>query len=169
MKTISFNGVEIIIAHKDGKDYLPIKPICDAIGIDAKAQRDKIQDDEFLKPTGVIIPSVGADGKGRDMFCLPVKYVYGWLATINPGKVAPEVREKVVEYRRECYEVLYEHFHYSLDRQLKANEEEIALLKEIAAAAVTEKEARNHRRSLEERLDKLRAKRLDLRPELTFE
>lgn len=52
------NGIDIVAVEKDGEIYLPVTPICNAIGIDAKAQRDKIQSDEFLCSTGVIIPSV---------------------------------------------------------------------------------------------------------------
>ncbi|OKY84259.1 MAG: hypothetical protein BHV69_09525 [Bacteroidales bacterium 52_46] len=165
-KCINFNSVEILIVCKDGIEYLPIKPICEAIGIDAKAQRDKIQEDEFFKPVGVIIPSPGADGKNYDMFCLPVKFIYGWLATINPGKVAPEAKKNVIEYRRECYEVLYNHFHNTLDRQLKANEAELKLLKELNAVILEEKEAKARRRKIEESLGRLRSERLNPQPQL---
>lgn len=30
------------------KKLVPIKPICEALGIDRKAQQDKIREDEFL-------------------------------------------------------------------------------------------------------------------------
>lgn len=52
------NGIDIVAVEKDGEIYLPVTPICNAIGIDAKAQRDKIQNDDFLCSTGVIITSV---------------------------------------------------------------------------------------------------------------
>lgn len=42
------NGIDIVTVEKDGETYLPVTPICNAIGIDAKAQRDKIQNDEFF-------------------------------------------------------------------------------------------------------------------------
>lgn len=102
------NGVDIVTVERDGEIFVPIKPICDAIGIDAKAQRDKIQNDEILFSVGVLSTSTGADGKQYEMYCLPLRYVFGWLFTINAKNVAPEARETVSRYRRECYDGLYD-------------------------------------------------------------
>ena len=54
-----------IMAGNDPKQLVPIKPICDVLGIDAKAQRNRIDRDEILSSTGVIMTSVAADGKER--------------------------------------------------------------------------------------------------------
>lgn len=160
------NGSEILAVEQDGEYFVPIKPICIALGIDDKTQRDKIQEDEFLNSVGGIIPSTGADGKTYEMFSLPLKYVYGWLATINPGKVSPDARECVTRYRRECYEVLYNHFTTSMTRTIETNKAEIALLNEINASITAEKEAKAQRRKLEQSLEKLRQERLNPRPQL---
>lgn len=146
--------------------YVPIKPICDAIGIDARAQRAKLQEDDFFSSTGVIITSVAADEKEREMYAIRLRDVYGWLATINPGKVAPEVRETVTRYRRECYNVLYEHFTGSMKRTIETNNAEIELLRQINSAISDEKEAKNRRKKAEEALGKLRAERLNPQPTL---
>lgn len=129
-KICRINGIEIVAVEKEGTVYVPIRPICQVLGVDSKVQRTKIQTDEFFASTGVIITSVGADGKCREMFCLPLKDIYGWLATINPGKVAPEARETVIRYRRECYDVLYDHF----ERQTKRQKEWVEREKEVLAA-----------------------------------
>lgn len=160
------NGVDIITVDKDGETYVPIKPVCDALGIDAKSQRAKLQEDEFFASTGVIITSVAADEKEREMFCIRLRDVYGWLATINPGKVAPEAREAVTHYRRECYDVLYEHFTCSMRRTIETNNAEIELLRQINSAITEEKEAKERRKKAEKDLDKLRASRLDTQPTL---
>lgn len=98
------NGVDIVTVNHNGETYVPIKPICQALGIDFAAQYNKLQADETLSSTIAIIAMVGADNKEREMVCLALKFVYGWLFTINPGKVAPEAREAVIRYRRECYD-----------------------------------------------------------------
>ncbi|MFG6385456.1 MAG: phage antirepressor N-terminal domain-containing protein [Muribaculaceae bacterium] len=160
------NGVEIVAVDHDGEIYVPIKPICDAIGIDYKTQHEKISDDDFLAPTMGIIPTVAADGKIREMCCLQLRYVYGWLATINPGKVAESARDAVILYRRECYEVLYEHFTGSMRRTIETNNAEIELLKKINSAIADEKEAKNRKKKAEESLAKLRSERLNPQPSL---
>lgn len=160
------NGIDIVTVEKDDQIFVPIKPICMAIGIDVDAQRNKIQSDEFFSSTTAIITAVAADEKEREMFCLPLKYIYGWLATINPGKVAPEARESVSNYRRECYEVLYEHFTGSMRRTIETNNAEIELLKEINTAIADEKEAKTRKKKAEESLAKLRSERLNPQPSL---
>ena len=62
------------MASNDTRQLVPIKPICDALGIDAKAQRNRIDRDEILNSTGVIMTSVAADGKEREMYCIPLGY-----------------------------------------------------------------------------------------------
>lgn len=160
------NGVDIVTVERDGEIFVPIKPICAALGIEAAPQRDKLQNDEFFNSVGTIIVSTGADGKSYDMYALPLKFIYGWLATINPGKVAPEAREAVAVYRRECYDVLYEHFTGSMRRTIETNNAEIALLQQINSAISREKEAKAERRKAEEALGKLRAERLNPQPSL---
>lgn len=108
------NGVDIITVNKDGETYVPIKPICQALGIDDKTQRDKIQEDEFFASVGGIIPSTGSDGKRYDMFCIRLRDVYGWLFSVDTNLVAEERRELVEKYQLECYQALYNHFAGSL-------------------------------------------------------
>lgn len=160
------NGIDIVAVEKSGDIYVPIKPICDAIGVDYKTQHEKISDDDFLAPTMGIIPTVAADGKNREMCCLPLRYVYGWLATINPGKVAESARDSVIRYRRECYDVLYEHFTGSMRRTIETNNAEIELLKQIITAIADEKEAKTRKKKAEESLAKLRSERLNPQPTL---
>ena len=160
------NGVDIVTVDRDGDVFVPIKPICVALGIEAAPQRDKLQKDEFFNSVGTIIVSTGADGKSYDMYALPLKFIYGWLATINPGKVSGEAREAVARYRRECYDVLYEHFTGSMRRTIETNNTEIELLKQINSAISDEKEAKNRRKKAEDALDKLRSERLNPQPSL---
>lgn len=56
------NGVEIVTVDREGEIFVPIKPICEAIGIDVESQRDKIQADEILNSVAVFCTATGADG-----------------------------------------------------------------------------------------------------------
>ena len=160
-KITTINGVDIFAETTDNGIFVPVKPICEAIGIDFNSQRNKSAEEEILSSTVAIIATVGADGKEREMVCLPLQYVYGWLFTINPGKVAPEVREVVSTYRRECYDALYRHFYGRLKRQADENEAEARLLCEINNRLTDEKEAKRLRKQAEEQLERLRAERLN--------
>ena len=112
------NGSEITaIKAEDGTVLVPIKPICAALGVDVESQRKKINEDEDLRSTAVLSTAVGADGKEREMLCLPLRYVYGWMFTINPRNVAATARESVRKYRQQCYDILYDYFEGRSRRQ----------------------------------------------------
>lgn len=161
------NGVDIAtITDENGNVFVPVKPICDAIGVAYQSQQLKLQEHELLAPTITLRVIVAADGKQREMVCLPLEYVYGWIFTINPKNVSGVAHDAVLRYQLECYKVLYEHFAGNLRRQIETNEAEIAALKEVNAAIADEKEAKARRKKAEEHLAKVRAVRLDETPNL---
>lgn len=162
----NINGIDIVTVEQDGEVYVPIKPICEAIGIDVDAQRNKLNADEFFNSTTAIIAAVAADDKEREMFCIRLRDVYGWLATINPGKVAPDAREDVSKYRRQCYDILYEYFTGTMRRTIETNQAEIELLKQINTAISDEKAAKERRKKAECTLARLRNDRLNPQPVL---
>jgi hypothetical protein len=51
-----------------------------------------------------------ASGREQRMFSVHLDTVPMWLATIETGRVRPEVREKLVRYQKEAARVLAEHF-----------------------------------------------------------
>lgn len=110
-KTVAkINEVSIQLVLDNREKLVPIRPICDALGIDWKVQHSKLKEDEFLSSTVVLSTTVASDGKEREMVCLPLEFVFGWLFTINPKNVKEEAREAVSKYRIECYRALYRYF-----------------------------------------------------------
>ena len=49
-------------------------------------------------------------GGRQEMFCLPLDYLSGWLFGMNADRVNPEIRDRLIQYQRECYKVLAEAF-----------------------------------------------------------
>lgn len=169
-KITILNGVEIFAEiTENGQVYIPVKPICEAIGVAFQAQHLKLQEHELLAPTITLRMIVAADGKQREMVCLPLEYVYGWISTINTKNVSEKAHDSVLRYQRECYDILYRHFAGSLRRRVEENEAEIAALKAVNDAILNEKEAKAARRKAEEHLAEIRKSRLDSTPQLEFE
>ena len=148
-------------SNEQGEVLIPIRPICDALGVNSNGQIEKIKSDPILGATDKLSLSVGPDGRQREMVCLPLQYVFGWLFTINPGNVDERAKEAVIRYKKECYDALYNHFTRARQRQLDENREEIRLLDEISRAKDTLSESKASLRNLETKLAKLRAARLD--------
>lgn len=163
----SVHGIEIAaVKNENGQLYVPVKPICTALGVDFKTQYRKIEEDKCFSSTMVIMPTVGADGKNREMVCLPVKHICGWLYSINPGKVAPEVEDKIIAYREEVNDILTFHFLGGSIRHIETNQAEIKALEKINELLTQEKTLKVQLKEAREDLAKIRASRLDDQPSL---
>lgn len=112
MKTeiIEFNDTEIYCPVQDSHIFVAIKPICEALGVDPNGQIQRIKRDEILSQLSVSIHAVGRDDKRRKMTCLPHAFIYGWLFTISTDQVKDEARESLIRYKKEVYQLLYDHF-----------------------------------------------------------
>lgn len=95
--------------------YVPLRPICDSLGIDWSGQRQRILRDpvlsEALQPCVVVTPTQGEQPEQRrEVQCLPLDYLNGWLFGINANRVKAEIRDRLIRYQKECYKVLAEAF-----------------------------------------------------------
>lgn len=104
------NNVELQLIVDGKKKFVPIKPLCDALGISVSRQIKKIKEDEILGSVMALRATTGSDGKTYEMSCLPLEFVFGWLFTINPNNVSPEAKQSVINYKLECYNALFNYF-----------------------------------------------------------
>ena len=110
MTTVArINGVSIQIIEA-GEKMVPVKPICEALGIAFESQFTRLKSDPILGSTITTSVTVGADGKQRNMTVIPMRFVFGWLFRIDSRNVQPEARESVERYQLECYNALYNYF-----------------------------------------------------------
>lgn len=99
----------IMAVQHDGTEWAAVRPICDALGIDSKSQRAKLHGKNWA--TGVIITSVGADGKSREMFMVDRRTLTMWLATIDTNRVSEAARPILEAYQLEAANALDAYFH----------------------------------------------------------
>ena len=170
MKTtevVRVNGQEIECPFENGENFVAIKPICQALGIDHQKQFERIKNDRKLSQLYTdTVYSSGADGKQRPMFCIPLKYVFGWLFSIDENKVNEQNRDTFINYKDECYEVLYNHFFNKSKRQQEANDQERKLLEEIYEMNETKTKLVYQLKDKQSLLEKIRAARLINEPTL---
>lgn len=160
---IRVNGVDIV-ATSEG--LIPIRPICEALGIDYSRQLKKVKESEDFASIVGVTPTVGADGKEREMVCLPIEFIYGWLFTINPDNVKEEARAKVRRYRMECYHALYLYFHRPMERVDEQNRLERESLHIIDRATAQIDELKKLVAGERRKLEKIRQERLTNEPKL---
>lgn len=101
--TIINNQGIFAVLDKSGVEYIPIKPLCTALGIGSKAQYDKINEDPILSKKKKLIKTLSTDNKKYKMICLPIHYVLGWLFTICEKNIKEESRTELIKYKNICY------------------------------------------------------------------
>ncbi|MCA9864029.1 MAG: ORF6C domain-containing protein [Thermomicrobiales bacterium] len=97
--------------------YVPVRPICEALGVNWPSQSRRIRDDDVLgeEAQGVVMMTTpSADGRGggpQTYLSLPLEFLHGWLFGFQVSRVKKEHREALLRYKRECYRLLYEAFY----------------------------------------------------------
>ncbi|APG53111.1 MULTISPECIES: phage antirepressor N-terminal domain-containing protein [Providencia] len=105
--TVPFYDNELYVVEYNNEPYVPMKPIVEGMGLDWKSQFSKIKS-RFSK--GMVEITIPTKGGEQSMLCLALRKLAGWLHTISPNKVKPEIRDKVIKYQEECDDVLYQYW-----------------------------------------------------------
>ncbi len=112
LTTINFHGAALVVRAGDSPatTLVAMRPVVEGMGLSWAAQFVKLKAHPVLGPTISEIEMVAEDGKSRAMTALPLSRLHFWLATIQPNKVKPEIRERVIAFQTEAADALFEHF-----------------------------------------------------------
>lgn len=107
---IDFHGDELLAIENDKGKFVAIKPICESLGIGWSSQLKRIKRSTILSEAMVIM-TTAFNPNGQEMVGMDINFVNGWLFGIDETRIKDEnTRKQVLNYQRECYRVLYEHF-----------------------------------------------------------
>lgn len=153
---IPFNGDEIMAITKEGKKFVVPKQICENLNLSWSGQFEKIKRDSVLKDAirVIRIPQKNPSGSGfidQETLALPLEYLNGWLFGIDDTRVKEGIRQKVIDYKKQCYIVLYEYFNKGASIDIDRLEADIELQDYIYRKV---RQARTSERSLWERVKK---------------
>ncbi|MBS3895106.1 phage antirepressor N-terminal domain-containing protein [Serratia marcescens] len=134
---VPFHGANLFVVSHNGEPFVPMKPIVEGMGMAWQTQHRKLTERFSKGITEMVIPSVG--GK-QVMTCLALRKLNGWLQTISPNKVKPEIRDKVIQYQNECDDVLYEYWTTGeVKRKAKTSVDERTPLRDAVNLLVSKK------------------------------
>lgn len=117
-KEVQFYGDDVVaVRAEDGRVYVSIRHVCEALGIDAQAQARRI-DRHTILAAGVnwvaILTTQLRDGgvyeQSRRARVLRVDLIPLWLAGIRAKSVREEIRPKLERFQQEAADVLWEAF-----------------------------------------------------------
>ncbi|EHH5083660.1 hypothetical protein M4M37_004791 [Escherichia coli] len=136
MITVPFHGDSLYVVNHNGEPYVP-KPVVAGMGLAWQSQLAKLR--QRFASTITEIVMVAEDGKRRNMVSLPLRKLAGWLQTINPNKVKPGIRDKVIQYQEECDDVLYEYW----TKGFVVNPRQMSVMEELNQACADMKRDKN--------------------------
>ena len=104
-----FDGKVIeTVTGEDGKPWISVRSVCQAIGVAYNSQWARIRGDERFMCYDIITHDT--IGRSQEMFCIPLEQLNGWLFSIQPNRVREDIRPNLIRYQQECFQVLYNHF-----------------------------------------------------------
>lgn len=106
---VPFHGAELYVVNHNGEPYTPMKPIVEGMGMTWQSQHRKLME-RFKTCIIEMMIQLPGDTQRRLVIYLALRKLAGWLQTISPNKVRPEIRDKVIQYQEECDDVLYEYW-----------------------------------------------------------
>jgi hypothetical protein len=165
IERVNFRGQELwaAIGHDPKTTFVAVPPICRHLGISARAQRSRIQGHPVLVERSATFDLPSGRGS-QTTLCIRLDALNLWLAMIQPDKRRrPEQNALLVEYQRECADVLFAHFFGRGHAVLPDDVVQVVpLLREIKRGVdAIESKQDEHNRDTEER-ELLQDTRLDI-------
>ena len=105
---VPFHGVTLFLIKQNNEPYTPMKPIVEGMGLDWNGQHKKLRSNELR--WGISVMEIPSERGVQETLCMPLRKLPGWLMTIHPSRVKPELREKILRYQNECDDVLWEYW-----------------------------------------------------------
>lgn len=117
---LEFKGKNLLFTTINGTTYVAIKPVCEAVNVDYTQQFKNINADSILGPALCKHTMQVPGEQVRNYACLPERYVYGWIFSIKSKSA------ELLEYKKECYDILYNHFHGVLTKRKTLLQDKVA-------------------------------------------
>ena len=110
-REIIFYGDELTaIRANDGRVYAGMTQMCNALGLDAQAQRRRIERHAVMNDGLKGVAKLATPGGSQASYMLRVDLVPLWLSGIRTSAVRDEIRPRLEKFQREAAAVLWEAF-----------------------------------------------------------
>ncbi|HHI5089836.1 phage antirepressor N-terminal domain-containing protein [Pseudomonas aeruginosa] len=98
-QVIPFRQKELLLVGNAGEPFVPMKPVVEGMGLAWQSQHRKLQSGRFATCITEMVIQLPGDTQRRPVSCLPLRKLTGWLMSIHPNKVRPELREGIIAYQ----------------------------------------------------------------------
>lgn len=133
---LEIKGKNVWFLRKDEGYFIAIRPICEALGVNYNRQYQNLMSDPILAPEFAKQQMQVPGDQVRTFICLPEKFIYGWLFSIQSDSPI------LLEYKKKVYDILFNHFHGSLTerKNVLIEKAEIKTKRQLIEVALKEDE-----------------------------
>jgi hypothetical protein len=173
-RKLAFRGREILTADlKDGNGYVSVRSLCDAFGLDQRAQRKRLirQQGYFESYTATIL--ITTAGGPQPTLCLMASAVPLFMTGVELERVQDEEAHRLIKaFLDEAHTVLAEHFGISERGELQFMRESLARMVaeqehfEENISKKVEAELAEVRKAHDEKVEQIRTAFSDLRQQI---
>lgn len=107
---VEFQGDTLTAIERDGKVWVSVRRVCEALGVDFAGQWREIQKDQALCSCVDQWSTHDKMARIQPALLISTKGLMLWLAGISTSRVSPHAAQKLTAYKLECAEVLERHF-----------------------------------------------------------
>lgn len=107
---VDFQGDTLTAIERDGKVWVSVRRVCEALGVDFAGQWREIQKDQALCSCVDQWSTHDKMARIQPALLISTKGLMLWLAGISTSRVSPHTAQKLTAYKLECAEVLERHF-----------------------------------------------------------
>ncbi len=90
---------DVVVIH--GERYISMKPVVEALGLDWELEVDKLRN-KWTSYRCVLTVVSGESG----VLCIPLTRLPGWMFRIDSDYVSDDMRDLIIQYQEECFDVL---------------------------------------------------------------
>ena len=104
---LEFNGTNTLFKKTENEYWVALRPILESLNLEESSYLKKTKRSYFfstcLDNMSIQVENNGIK-QGRTYTCLPERYIYSWICTLNSDN------EDLIAYQRTCSDLLFNHF-----------------------------------------------------------
>ncbi len=129
---VDFHGQRLTLVDREGEPYVAMRYVVEGMGLDWKAQHAKLTSDNSRFCVAMIRMQPWGDSQVREVTCIPLRKLAGWLFTLQPSRINLFVADKVRRYQDECDGVLQSAWSRYVAKQTPASNDAATTLKSLS-------------------------------------
>ena len=122
---VAFEGTNLFVVDHNNQPYVPMRSVVEGMGMTWQSQHEKLRGSRFNTSVTEIVMQLPGDTQNRKVISLPLRKLPGWMMTVSPNKVKPEIRGKVIAFQDRCDDILWEAWNNQMQGQLSGNPEQL--------------------------------------------